>query len=69
MFLKKFGPRISRGVFKLVGDPGYKKNVPTGKHFRKKNMGPVIVMVIISWPRHPGYQKNLDMEINRGAFK
>ena len=35
----------------------------------KKNVGPGIVVVIISWPGHPGYQKNLDMEINRGAFK
>ena len=32
-------------------------------------MGPGIVVVCISWPGHPGYQKNLDMEINRGAFK
>ena len=32
-------------------------------------MGPRIVVVCISWPGHPGYQKNLDMEINRGAFK
>ena len=35
----------------------------------KKNMGPGIDVVCISWPGHPGYQKNLDMEINRGAFK
>ena len=32
-------------------------------------MGPGIVMICISWLGHPGYQKNLDMEINRGAFK
>ena len=35
----------------------------------KKNVGPGIVMICISWLGHPGYQKNLDMEINRGAFK
>ena len=26
-------------------------------------------MVCISWAGHPGYQKKLDMKINRGAFK
>ena len=35
----------------------------------EKNVGPGIVVVCISCPGHPGYQKNLDMEINRGAFK
>ena len=35
----------------------------------EKNVGPVIVVVCISWLGHPGYQKILDMEINRGAFK
>ena len=46
-----------------------KTKVSVGKHFRKKNMGPGIVMVQISWSEHPGYQNKLDMGINRGALK
>ena len=72
LFLKKFGPRISHGVLKLVRDPGYKKNVQvTKKSIKKrkkiyqqesileKNVGLGIVVVCISWPGHPDYKKKI----------
>ena len=46
-----------------------RKKIYQQESILKKNVGPGIVMICISWLGHPGYQKKLDMEINRGAFK